>query len=196
MTTKHEHYREFSAEHAKAGAPYCCIDGKEATIDDLDSAQDLIMLPLGMCEGKPVFTGDLLEYNSGTVYSVDPWPRSFTNLRWPAQFTHPNFTASEGVFYDADGNEFKNPIDIANAALRHAVETGQVITKEAHEAAIERLAEAQKKRDHLVAQVAHDSARYEVQIKPDCVEMRTTGMCFEEVMNIVNDTEAKNRSQS
>lgn len=32
MTTPQKHTRPFNLEHARAGAPYCCRDGHEATV--------------------------------------------------------------------------------------------------------------------------------------------------------------------
>jgi hypothetical protein len=44
---------------------------------------DLVMTPLGYCEGKPVFVGDELEQINGDLgWAVGAAFNNFTNLRW------------------------------------------------------------------------------------------------------------------
>ena len=101
---KPEFTREFNAAHAKAGAPYCCSNGEEATIlkwdcrdpiypivgvmgemddsnewqsnglynDGINTEYDLVMTPLGMIDGKPVFVGDSIVTDGGMPFDVNP----------------------------------------------------------------------------------------------------------------------------
>lgn len=118
---KLEHTKEFNAEHAKAGAPYCQRNGLSARIGIWDSnnenfplvgvrtttpgyhdstcswsecggvwssdqnESDLVMLPLGYCEGKPVFVGEELVYINSVIGSIvmDAGCRHFADFKWP-----------------------------------------------------------------------------------------------------------------
>lgn len=167
--SKLEFSRPFNLEHAKAGAPYCCRDGEDATIlkwdcrdpnfplvgifgdsDDatewsaagqyncqLNPEYDLVMLPLGFIDGKPIFVGDELVYiSSGRTTFVEPGDKNFSHCRWPA------LTPAYPVTLMTDGDLVSNyygggPVShdqeyqawhrIANAALRHAIDAGQVV---------------------------------------------------------------------
>ena len=114
---KPEHFKEFNAEHAKAGAPYGQRNGLEARIGIWDvnskfyplsgvrstskeelacswteegrsttqgvSCCDLVMLPLGYCEGVPVFVDDLLKHFNGVALVANALTRKFDDLQWP-----------------------------------------------------------------------------------------------------------------
>ena len=117
---KPDHYKEFNAKHAKAGAPYCQRNGLAARIGIWDAKHDeyplicvasyfdqygessctwtklgarhggakndsdLVMLPLGYCEGKPVFVGDKLVYINSVIGSIvmDAECRHFVDFKW------------------------------------------------------------------------------------------------------------------
>lgn len=118
---KPEFSKPFNANHARAGALYCCRDGTEATVlkwdgrgkypiigvasdidkqaiwmqdghilDNANRDYDLVMLPLGMVDGRPVFMGDIVEHRvQGIWYPItaapnlrNPW--NVASLRWPA----------------------------------------------------------------------------------------------------------------
>ena len=121
---KPEHTKEFNAEHAKAGAPYCQRNGLAARIgiwDGQGSAEiigerlsksgswiteswnaigetltrvtlaDLVMLPLGYCEGKPVFVGDKLKiYRGGKEFIASEEMRFFGDCEWPSTAPAPH----------------------------------------------------------------------------------------------------------
>lgn len=164
---KPEFSRPFNLEHARAGAPFGCRDGRVATIlkwdgrrpgepligyqgeDDIpaswavdgaysrehESHLDLLSLPLGMLDGKPVFTGDAIEDDgpAGWVLGVAyVHNRNFTNCRWPALVkAYPETLMADAQLECAAGTGMwvhsSKLRDIANAALRHAVDAGQLI---------------------------------------------------------------------
>lgn len=180
-----EHYRPFNIEQAKAGAPYGCINGQEATIlkwdarfpnrpllgiysrQDcaigwsntgesalaLNSGTDLIMLPLGMCEGKPVFYGDELNNVQGKKFTAKIETSLYENCTWPRaepEYPKTRMTAEErwnsiksaGIqsFNIGTGrNEGSDRLEhspgdvteaIANAAIAHAIQSGDIFTKD------------------------------------------------------------------
>lgn len=177
--------KPFNAEQAKAGAPYRCRDGQEATVLKWDSRQnqyplhgvcgdadmpsswtlagtyydhgeldgyDLVMLPLGYTDGKPVFVGDELVDPSGATFT--PGPRDSGHLagcRWPApekQYPVTQLTAAELLQIIADvkgkGGFAGEARHIANAALRHAIDNGYAATKEAYDQCSRDLGKAER----------------------------------------------------
>lgn len=174
MTTKPEFTKPFNIEHAKAGAPYGCRDGRDAQVlkwdrnvsdfpllgvigksddprtwvstgasvygahgDEYDC--DLVMMPLGLVDGKPVFVGDELEQRmtAGWVPEVAQprwatFPASWTSeFRWPAPApVYPTFDGSVDMLsieYNNDMNYRNSLVRVANFALRHAIDAGQVV---------------------------------------------------------------------
>lgn len=160
--------KPFNAKHAKAGAPYCCRNGDQATVlkwdcrsglplagvcgaidmahnwtaeglhgNRLDDMFDLVMTPLCMCEGKPVFYDDELMTESGTLFrlkSITPG-YSMIGVTWPKkQREYPQTTMSDDQLY-ASSEYIKTtpPAEymrrIANAAIKHAIDSGQVAAK-------------------------------------------------------------------
>lgn len=100
----------------------------------------LVMTPLGYIDGKPVFVGDELVHDHGT-FTATPTARQcdFTGLRWPApakvypttNMTFYELMIAHNAQLDGKPNEFARSIRaVANAALRHAVDAGQVIESE------------------------------------------------------------------
>lgn len=165
--------KPFNLDHAKAGAPYACRDGREATVlkwesrregcpllgvfdvrdlpglwtgDGLNSGNrdlDLVMIPLGYIDGKPVFVDDEVEF-AGNVVKVVPGDHGFQSCRWPApakQYPVTNctpelvrkyndvVTCNKHMGWHAHIAAIEG---VANAALRHAVDNGQVISTEDH----------------------------------------------------------------
>lgn len=175
--------RPFSLADAKAGAPYACRDGREATVlkwdrntpryvllgvyGDADdhatwnvegfysigdkSNRDLVMLPLGEIDGRPVFVGDKLEMHGTagwTPYVAYPTNRDFSDSRWPAPAKqYPFSQMSEQELLNAAGSAM--PLDwangflrVAHAAIRHAIDHEQVITAEMHQQKIDNITQS------------------------------------------------------
>jgi hypothetical protein len=168
---KPEHTRPFDLAAAKAGAPYCCRSGQEATVlkwdcknddyplvgisgsedsvelwttvgnytarTDDPQAKDLVMLPLGFCEGKPVFAGDeLIGYKTGNRFKVAPGAFNLDGCCWPLpKPSYPESAMNVGqlcsAYYAGGSVSAKQEIiafkRIANAAIRHALDAGQVV---------------------------------------------------------------------
>lgn len=170
---KPEFSRPFNILDAKAGAPYCCRDGRTAQVLKWDrnvsdypmmgvvgksddprtwtatgSATygahgeeydcDLVMLPLGMCQSKPVFMGDELVTRFGDKFAVEAKHIGVLceENTWPAPApAYPVTLMTDGDLvsnYYGGGpvsheQEYQAWRRIANAALRHAIEAAQVI---------------------------------------------------------------------
>jgi len=178
-----EHYRPFDLASAKAGAPVGCINerntveilkyseraifgtiryGDESevvTTWKLDGSNDpclqadLVMLPLGMCEGKPVFVGDMLHHEVmgsffvpvGTVYFADcKWPRK--KLEYPE--TKMNWSDLSDAYYPRpngrDGNTWNSDAcrKVANAAIKRAIIDGDVVPSEMLDKVANKVSEA------------------------------------------------------
>lgn len=171
---KPEYTKPFDIEHAKAGAPYGCRDGQEATILKWDRRDeyallgmhgssdraiswmpngqnakslpeyelDLVMLPLGFIDGKPVWVGDELAdvEDSTRRYTVEPHQNNFDGCRWPAPapvypFTRMSSPELTEVF-DANLMLIVALENVANFALRHAIDAGQVVLAADHAKAL------------------------------------------------------------
>lgn len=180
MKTPH---KPFNLEHARAGAPYGCANGYEATIlkwgsrnthfpllgcsggDDSATAwrnnglscvgdqYNLVMLPLGYIDGKPVFVGDELVDPSGATLVVKPsYSGHLANCMWPAPAkvypeTRMNADYIAKVIREpglSDGG-FHLPMTVAmalaNAAISRACEDGDVVPREMVEKVAEDVAE-------------------------------------------------------
>lgn len=104
----------------------------------------LVMLPLGECEGKPVFSGDTLcdySYDSSSgdsSFMVSALAREFGRYGWPrVDDGYPKTTLSPDdllqIFSDGPSGHRGAGLScecVANAALKHAVETGQLVPAE------------------------------------------------------------------
>lgn len=107
----------------------------------------LVMLPLGMIDDKPVFVGDAVINQLGV--EIYAWPNAkaeyLGGCTWPTpataypvtQMTSDDFSDAMGALMLYEGRARA----VANAALRHAIDAGQVVTKADHDAAVERGAE-------------------------------------------------------
>lgn len=181
---KPEFTRPFSMADAKAGAPYCCVNGDEATaikwdcrdlefpiagvMGDYDNINEwdkygrtnkgltdefcLVMLPLGMIDGKPVFMGDLVTSPDckGNI-SADlgmTFGTATSSWRWPAPAkVYPVTGMTNKDMADAVGERnwpsapslYDRARLLINAALRHALDSGAIVTKEDHEAGLKLL---------------------------------------------------------
>lgn len=163
--SKPEFSRPFNLEHAKAGAPFCCRDGVEVEIlkwdrkhtfcivglDTIDASVrrwradgsynegfnvfDLVMLPLGFIDGKPVWTCDEIVSPAGSQMAAWPSFRDFANCAWPAPVpVYPTFDGSIDMLaieYNRDVNFLSSLVSVANFALRHAIDAGQVVLPDA-----------------------------------------------------------------
>jgi len=103
------------------------VDG--AYNSEHESGLDLRMLPLGMLDGKPVFTGDAIEdgpgdWTPGVAHAAN---RNFTNCRWPAPPRTYPVTLIAAAELDAAWTGAEALRRVANAALRHAIDAGQLI---------------------------------------------------------------------
>jgi hypothetical protein len=95
------------------------------------------MTPLGFIDGKPVFVGDEVEYAPHAKrIEAEPKDRDFSNFTWPAPARQYPVT---GMTYEELCTSAGWPLlttnsiavrCIANAALRHAIDNGQLFTKE------------------------------------------------------------------
>jgi len=160
------HSRPFSMVDAQAGAPYCCINGVTATIIKWDCRRDgypllgvtaeedtpcvwsidgigayavdqLVMLPLGMIGGKPVFTGDMLVYaRKSTEFAAMAQHRQSDfdagmGCKWPAPakvYPQTLMTGDElraAAYVDAFDHTVLRCV--ADEAIKHAIDAGQVI---------------------------------------------------------------------
>lgn len=171
-----EFTKPFNLEHAKAGAPYSCKDGTEATVLKWDGRLmgcslvgvygpndkvmtwaadgsygssrhdhiDLVMLPIGLIDGKPVFVGDEYTDPLGNLRSASPSDRYYTCCTWPEPAKiYPISSALpcalKGAFnshWKKGGSMDESILYLASTAIRHAIDTGQVITRADHEAAL------------------------------------------------------------
>jgi hypothetical protein len=161
---------------------------------------DLVMLSLGIIEGKPVFVGDEIEalivpdckWISITVKPGN-LPRG-NSFRWPTPakaYPTTNMTFDElaivhNAQLDSKPNEFARSVRaVANAALRHAVDAGQVVPKDEHEAALHRLGDQLKDiilgdraaRDMMIAEAvrsASEQASYTIAGRVDLAAIIAT----------------------
>jgi hypothetical protein len=173
---KPEFTKPFNLEHAKAGAPISYEDGTPAKIIAWDrpievsivslrgdlqhvtehyksggcfqrAAPNLVMLPLGFIDGKPVFVGDELEQRmaAGWVPEVAQprwatFPANWTSeFRWPAPApVYPETLISHVALFREYEMSLRNRgyaeisadshglAAVANTALRNAIDAGQV----------------------------------------------------------------------
>lgn len=170
--SKPEFSRPFNMEHAKAGAPYCCRDGRTAQVlkwdrnvsdfpllgvigksDDPRTWEingstiycnhgaeydcDLVMLPVGICQSKPVFMGDELVTRFGYKFVVEA--KNIGDLceenTWPEPV--PSYPVTRMQLKDFDiaiiTSGSKECVDaraacaIANAAIASALIDGDVV---------------------------------------------------------------------
>lgn len=126
-------------------------DGRHSTRDS-GHENDLVMTPLGFIEGKPFFCGDMIVSTIGTQFKAEPrdkdgdiatwsWPkpaRVYPETRMPGHELHDVYVKNNDPTVD------QSMVAVANAALRHAIDAGQVVSKEDHEQALITLGERLK----------------------------------------------------
>lgn len=175
--SKPEFSKPFNILDAKAGAPYCCRDGRTAQVLKWDrnvsdypmmgvvgksddprtwtatgSATygahgeeydcDLVMLPLGFIDNKPVFVGDEYLGIADTPAKAEPKHAGmpFSGCKWPVPAPqYPKTLISHVVLFGEYETSLRNRgyaevsadsyglAAIANFALRHAIDAGQVV---------------------------------------------------------------------
>jgi hypothetical protein len=145
LTVKIHNWQARGGDHLIFGeiaAQNCDVMAKWDSRGTCVSAQmplDLVMLPLGIIDGKPVFVGDDLIDPSGAVFV--PGPTSSGHLAgctWPAPpNVYPETLMGDDDLRHAAGMNHNNMTmtvrhlhSAANAALRHAVDTSQVVDAE------------------------------------------------------------------
>lgn len=164
---KPEFSKPFDQAAARAGAPFCCRDGRPADILKWDGRRpgepligfqsdsdipaswaadgayetgcegdiDLIMLPLGLIDGKPVFVGDVFLWRGGelTTAMPDMAGGDWSNSRWPLPAkVYPTYTGDLDALRHAYNKSMGSTVNgameqVANSALRHAIDAGQVV---------------------------------------------------------------------
>lgn len=167
---KPEYTKPFDLGHARAGAPFVCANGGEVEILkwdrkhtfcivglDMQDASvrrwradgsynegfnvfDLVMLPLGFIDGKPVFVGDeLIDNDTGDTTTAFPtWGGMNADLwSWPAPApVYPETLMVNDELGIAFTSKCDAPVQgwrrVANAALRHAIDAGQVVPDAEH----------------------------------------------------------------
>lgn len=103
--------------------------GQATTRRDTISEKDLVMLPLGHCEGKPVHVGDTIQLPDGDIVTITA--RHYPYLNWPADCTWPKpepempkCTIESDKLIAINKLLFNNSEwmkEIANAGLTHAL---------------------------------------------------------------------------
>lgn len=171
--TKPEFTKEFSIEHARAGAPYGTVGGaglmcmclnmrgerpiggmiKEENYDfstmwnengasPYTENYSLVMLPLGVIEGKPVFVGDELDYEGRAqkdpLAKVGALDRAFGEFFWPAPVPAYPVTRMSGLelraYFAEARDEMLSPcIAVANAAIARCFKDGDAVLRVEHE---------------------------------------------------------------
>jgi hypothetical protein len=129
------------------------MDGEPAA--NFMSVTRLVMTPLGYIDGKPVFVGDEIELKCMAkpdewkrVKAEPTWAGTWTDecARWPAPAKQYPVTGMAGDvlwgIYNSEGCIHPGMFAVANAALRHAIDNGQVITMKDH---ADKLAEVGRK---------------------------------------------------
>lgn len=105
--------------------------------DKIDHERDLVMLPLGEIDGKPVFVGDALNDKEVGTYFAQPTERDFSDCTWPAparQYPVTGMSArdlADTYQFGSDAGQIARWKSLANTVLRHAIDADTVrITEE------------------------------------------------------------------
>lgn len=108
--------------------------------------RDLVMLPVGMCQSKPVFMGDELVTRFGDKFVVEakhigdlceentwpvPTPAYPVTLMTDGDLVS-NYYGGGPVSHEQEYQAWRR---IANSALRHAIDAGQVVPSSVHDKA-------------------------------------------------------------
>lgn len=148
--------------YAEEADPSCCVvviedrfnligtrrkSGRVNEAGAIDNPNDLVMLPLGLIDGKPVFVGDEFLGHADTPCVAGPLLSSdFSGCRWPAPARmYPVTAVPHSALFDVYAKAlrelgYKNIsaestglTAVANAALRHAIGIGQVVAKDEYD---------------------------------------------------------------
>jgi hypothetical protein len=128
-----------------------------------ESHADLVMLPLGEIEGKPVFYGDKI-MDCNDLVEAKPGCHDFKYCSWPAPEKQYPVTGMSGEelhkVYVTEGKGIDSGmVAVANAAIRHAIDSGAVATIEAYDQLRTDVLEAERKYDELRQLVNNDAKR-------------------------------------
>jgi hypothetical protein len=175
---KREHYRPFDPVAAQAGAPYghlydeseikiyeyfddyCIAAVRHSKISDrwvpceFDYGHDyLVMLPEAICQGKPVYRGDTLYDENGAAFQFSPehTQSMLGECTWEPVKKWPETTMGDEEL-DYEYRKF-GLYGVANAAIAHACETGQVVPMEKVKEIVE-FAKAQAE-EYLPTKITH-----------------------------------------
>lgn len=129
--------------YAEEADPSCCVvviedhfnligarrkSGRVNETGATDNPNDLVMLPLGLIDGKPVFVGDELHDRwSNTVHAYVGMGLDPCHWAWPAPPRVFPVTLMAAAELDAAWVGADALRRVANAALRHAIDAGQLI---------------------------------------------------------------------
>lgn len=112
-------------------------DGTQASDEEIERRpfRDLVMLPLGFIDGKPVFVGDEFLWPVSIELrkaSPDMAGGDWSRCSWPAPpKVYPETRMKPSELYSVSGVDEFWPVGaleaVATAALRHAIDAGQVV---------------------------------------------------------------------
>lgn len=106
---------------------------------------DLVMLPLGYCEGKPVFAGDeMFDTDHQTKVRAGPLERDFLFCTWPKpEPKYPETRMSGAQLLDDwmnnQAGDEESFVFVVNSAIKRAIQDGDVFTKQQVTAVLEEL---------------------------------------------------------
>ena len=151
----------------------------------VDHEYDLVMLPLGMIDGKPVFAGDQIMDCSTLVHaSATPGDHDFKYCEWPVSAPKwPETTMTDANLVSeyfgggpvSHAQEYEAWRRVANASIIHACESGAVVTAEAADnirkeayadgqaSAVTHEEAVRAERDMNIAQAAIDNMMYRIE---------------------------------
>lgn len=127
-------------------AEFWQLDGTYGHRAEPNGPLTLVMLPLGYCEGKPVFSGDhlydptgrgfLADVSDTGSYEVCIWPKP--QPKYPETKTDPE--EYRAAYNKVLGDSMENSLNrVANLAIKRAIQDGDVFTKQQVTAVLEEL---------------------------------------------------------
>lgn len=131
--------------HGNESAEYWNLDGTYG-LAAVDGALSLVMLPLGYCEGKPVFVGDeLIDKEDGHKVAATPLWKNMDGTLWKWPKPEPKYPETRMNAEEINQAGGRDPISqprhikMANAAIKRAIQDGDVFTKQQVTAVLEEL---------------------------------------------------------
>lgn len=128
---------------------------KHDGVSNLGPESDLVMLPLGYCEGKPVFVGDeLIDKEDGHKVAATPLWKNMDGTLWKWPKPEPKYPETRMTWDDLCEHYFlygktieetmetwssASSKNLANEAIKHAIQCGDVFTKQQVTAVLEEL---------------------------------------------------------